>query len=100
MSRIIDIEQRMKRMQKLEEEIERSKELINIALGEELMKGLGLEYGKLTSKKEVTELAQKIQENLPPDFLKDKEPTLEENKEQSHQNTPHDNHSQQVRSEF
>lgn len=83
MSRIIDIEQRIEKMEKLKQEIERSKELINIALGEELMKGLELDYGKFTSKKEVTELAQKIQENLPKDFLNKEEQEFEDEKHHS-----------------
>lgn len=73
MSRIKNIQPRLERMAQLEQEIEEAKEVINRTLGEEIMKVLELDYGELTSKREVTLLSEKIKDNLPKNLFDEEE---------------------------
>lgn len=73
MSRIKNIQPRLERMAQLEQEIEEAKEVINRTLGEEIMKVLELDYGELTSKREVTLLSEKIKDNLPENLFDEEE---------------------------
>lgn len=79
MSRIKNIQPRLERMAQLEQEIEEAKKVINQTLGEEIMKVLELDYGELTSKREVTLLSEKIKDNLPNDFFDEEENDTGEN---------------------
>lgn len=79
MSRIKNIQPRLERMAQLEQEIEEAKEVINRTLGEEIMKVLELDYGELTSKREVTLLSEKIKDNLPENLFDEEENEPSEN---------------------
>lgn len=79
MSRIKNIQPRLERMAQLEQEIEEAKEVINRTLGEEIMKVLELDYGELTSKREVTLLSEKIKDNLPENLFDEEENEPAEN---------------------
>lgn len=96
-SRIKNIQPRLERMAQLEQEIEEAKEVINQTLGEEIMQVLELDYGELTSKREVTLLSEKIRDNLPKDFFNNEENDFEKNT--NHQVNNSNNHDTNFRNQ-
>lgn len=95
MSRIKNIQPRLERMAQLEKEIEEAKEVINHTLGKEIMKVLELDYGDLTSKKEVTLLSKKIKDNLPKNLFTEEQNETAENT--NHQENNSNNHNNNFR---
>lgn len=73
MSSIKNIQAKIEQMEKLKQEIEETKKNIDTAVGETLIKELGIGYEDLSSKKEINTMIKKIKEQLPNDFFKDQE---------------------------
>lgn len=73
MSSIKNIQAKIEQMEKLKQEIEKTKKNINAAVGENFIKELGLEYEDLSSKKEIITMIKKLKEQLPNNFFKNKE---------------------------
>lgn len=73
MSSIKNIQAKIEQMEKLKQEIEETKKNIDTAVGETLIKELGIRYEDLSSKKEINTMIKKIKEQLPNDFFKDQE---------------------------
>lgn len=73
MSSIKNIQAKIEQMEKLKQEIEETKKNIDTAVGETLIKELGIGYEDLSSKKKINTMIKKIKEQLPNDFFKDQE---------------------------
>ena len=100
-SRIKNIQPRLERMAQLEQEIEEAKEVINRTLGEEIMKVLELDYGELTSKREVTLLSEKIKDNLPKNLFDEEEnEPVENTNHQVNNSNDHNNNFRNQQNEW
>lgn len=95
MSSIKNIQAKIDQMEKLKKEIEATKKNINSAVGETLIKDLGLDYEELSSKKEINKIVKKIKEKLPNDFFKNQETNSNEVKNDSNNNNHNQNSHQQ-----
>lgn len=87
MSSIKNIQAKIEQMEKLKQEIEETKKNIDTAVGEILIKELGIGYEDLSSKKEINTMIKKIKEQLPNDFSKKQETntsvTINESKQEN-----------------
>jgi len=95
MNSIKNIQAKIDQMEKLKKEIEDTKKNINSAVGEILIKDLGLDYEELSSKKEINKIVKKIKEKLPDDFFKNKETNSNEIKNDSEQKINNQNSHKQ-----
>lgn len=87
MSSVKSIQAKIEQMEKLKQEIEETKKMINSIVGETLIKELKLDYEDLSSKKEINKIVKMIKKNLSHDSFNNQERnSVESNHEEIQKN--------------
>lgn len=79
MSSVKSIQAKIEQMEKLKQEIEETKKIINSVVGETIIKELKLDYEELSSKKEINKIVKMIKKNLSHDSFNNQEVSSVEN---------------------